>query len=134
MRAHLTKTLPLACTFLLPVVLPVRASDLQRTGRSQLLRALPPFERQTIGAEPESVALEPRLIPLPYAGPVAVQKRSEPPAEVRGVLARLSAAYADWPRPMPQPEDRDTSFAPTPEEDQACDMVTQPGRILRAAM
>lgn len=133
MRAHLTKTLPLACAFLLPMVPPAHAGDLRRVERSQLLRVLPPFESQTAGAELENVAPEPRLAPLPYAGPVAVQMRSKPPSEVRGALAALSVACAGWSRPMPQPEDRGAPFAPTPE-DQACDVVTQPGRVFGTAM
>ncbi len=133
MRAHLTKTLPLACAFLLPMVPSAHAGDLQRIERSRLVRVLPPFESQTIGTGPESVAPEPRPILLPYAGPVAVQMRSKPPSEVRGALATLSAACAGWSRPMPQMEDRGAPFAPTPE-DQACDVVTQPGRVFGTAM
>lgn len=118
-RFPLKLALPLATVVLLPLLPATHAAEPP---------APPPFwpsEREP--------APEPNAEMVQVASPIP---RREAPAAVKEAIASLAAACAAWPKPALPSIDRVPSPADTETlpEDQACEMVTQPGRAFTLAL
>jgi hypothetical protein len=118
-------TLPMAAVVLLPLLPVAQAAEPS---------APPPFWPAERGPAPEQEpAPEQNPTPVQVASPVL---RREAPTAVRDAIAALTTACAAWPKPVSLAIDRVPSSreaAPLPEE-QACEMVVEPGRTFSLAL